>query len=116
MTNVGYTAGVRNKPEFAWGKNLKGETTGKEKLSYKSSSSLAHGWNLALPYFPSEVVEDYKKVTAAVGGVGMDAGRWAKGKHTTVLRYIVPEQDADYLYETSNLPPPCANFGRNYVK
>ncbi|PVH75436.1 hypothetical protein DL98DRAFT_593183 [Cadophora sp. DSE1049] len=116
MANVGYTAGLRSDPEFAWGKNLIGKSIEKEKLSYKSSCWLAHGWNLAQPYFPEEVVDDYNKVTAAVGGVGMDAGRWSKGKDNTVLRYIVPEGEADYLYETSDLAPPCANFSKNYVK
>lgn len=116
MANVGYTAGLRNKSNFAWAKNLLGEQTKTDQLSHKTPCWLTQGWNLAQPYFPKEVVEDYNKVRTAVGGVGMGAGQWARGKDNTVPRYIIPEEEADYLYETSDLAPPCANLSKNYVK
>jgi len=36
----------------------------------------------------------------------MDAGQWSRGKENTLLRYIIAEEEADYVYETSDLAPP----------
>tara|TARA_R110002060_G_scaffold24866_8_gene33889 strand:- start:2330 stop:2536 length:207 start_codon:yes stop_codon:yes gene_type:complete len=52
MTNVGYTAGLRSKPNFAWTKNLIGEQTKTEKLSHKTSCWLNTWMEFSAAIFP----------------------------------------------------------------
>jgi hypothetical protein len=80
------------------------------------SCFFAHIWNLALPYLPKEVVDDYNAASKKLGGMAMDAGGWEKGKENKVLRYSIPQGGKIIEYEISQLAPPSGSCAKNYCR
>jgi hypothetical protein len=120
MASVGYSAGQRGTGSLGWAQNLAQDTIDQQAHTRnhmrKMSCLFAHIWNLALPYLPKVIVDDYEAASRKLGGTKMDAGAWENQTQLGVLKYKLPVGDEFQEREVSVLAPPQGQYAKNYFK
>lgn len=118
MIQTGYTPGLRNKPLFAWVRNLLGgsETLSPEFLAssdYASSCLLAVAWNICRSRFPAIITDDWVEFLREHEMPPMDAG---VGMSDLKGSYAVQYGEESIVFHNAELAPGSGLLNWNYSR